>query len=335
MPDLVPWPSIADEFTDAILIGNGASRAVSDSVDYTSLRGVATSAAVADPISARDDQAFAIVNETDFERVLGEIHRAFQIARNAGVVDPDPLRAQYDRIRTGLVEAIRVVHPERSAISTPRLNAVRDSLLQFRSVFTTNYDLLLYWAMTSTEGERLVEFADLFVSQDLAFDVLGDNDFTTRTRVMYLHGALHLFDLPAGPTVKARHRTGESLLTQTFSHRDAKFPLIVSEGSARLKLAAISGNDYLTFVRSEWANHEGSLVVFGHSLSRSDAHLVTPLTLRSAMARELDQVAPVAVSLRPEADSDLKRAYYHERLRRDDVIFFDATTHPLGSPLTR
>jgi len=332
--DLAQWPDIAGQFSDTILIGNGASRAVSERFNYPSLLEVARASEVDSPLSDVDTRAFHLVNETNFESVLGALFHAYRLARNAGVADPDELRRQYDRIRTTLIQAIRHVHPEKTEIHGGRLMQVRDSLLAFSEVFTTNYDLLLYWAMASSDGERLDEFADLFRGgSELTFDVLRDNSFPTRTRVLYLHGALHIFELPNGPTVKARYAPGQSLLAQTFKHGDARFPLIVSEGDPRLKLAATTSNDYLNFARSQWieaVNSSRSLVVFGHSMGPGDAHLVNAMPDR----RSDDSAPPVAVALRQESDSPERRAVYTRQLKTSNLVFFDAATHPLGYDAT-
>ncbi|MEX0826536.1 MAG: DUF4917 family protein [Acidimicrobiia bacterium] len=346
---LRPWSEISGRFRHSLLIGNGASRAVSESFAYESLLEVAGRPSQVQPLDARDRQVFELVNETDFERVLGEIDRAQSIARLAGVSDLDALAEQYVRVRSSLIDAVHTVHPLYADLSSNRLERVRDSLLHFASVFTTNYDLLLYWAMTAGGGSRLDRFRDYFWNPEISFDLTDTGVAPGKTRVLYLHGGLHLFDPPDGSTVKASGSEGDSawsvyspLLALTFHYRGATYPLFVAEGSSGRKLTAITSNDYLNFAYSEWIGHFlpqtspfESLVVFGHSLGTGDEHLVRPAIAQLQQAERRGEPLPeIAVSLRPDNSTalDARKQYYRARLGRDEVEFFDASTHPLGFP---
>jgi hypothetical protein len=71
---------------------------------------------------------------------------------------------------------------------------------------------------------------------------------------------------------------------------------------------------------------EGGLVVFGHSLSEQDDHLVRPM--RSWRDN------PVAVSIRPSDDPEKiiqQKDHIRSRLSpMKNIVFYDASTHPLG-----
>jgi hypothetical protein len=80
------------------------------------------------------------------------------------------------------------------------LAAINQALRGYRSVYTSNYDLLLPWAVQhAPQG-----FAELFDEQGF-FDVRRTR--SEGTRVMHLHGGLHLLKLPDGTT---RQRSAES-----------------------------------------------------------------------------------------------------------------------------
>lgn len=342
---IVAWSDIAGRFNDVLLIGNGASRAVTESFKYESLLGIAEALGEGRALSPADREVFEYLNETDFERVLAEIDRAAALAELAGIKDASPLRDQYGRIRESLISAVHQVHPRHSILSKDRLLSVQDALLHFKTVYTTNYDLLLYWAVTSSP-DKMENFRDFFWNlPGLWFDPADTWTGPGKTRVLYLHGGLHLFALPDGSTVKASGgsndpwKTYEPLLDLTFTYQGARYPLFVSEGSWQKKIAAISSNAYLTFAYLDWVEHawnwRESLVVFGHSLGPGDEHLVRPLRSQATKAEEEGWTCPpVAVSLVVgDEDSNTKRIdRYRRRLARDDLIFFDATTHPLGRP---
>jgi hypothetical protein len=102
-------------------------------------------------------------------------------------------------------------------------------------------------------------------------------------------------------------------------------PLVVTEGSADDKLEAIEDNVYLSHALDRLYERDLPIVVFGSSLGEQDAHLA------EALSQHPDR--PIAVSMLPASKKEL-------RLRQNDLygrleselLFFDATTHPLGDP---
>lgn len=337
---LLSWDEIAAEFADGLLIGNGSSLAVSASFGYGSLLGVASGRQVAHPLTRADLQIFELLNETDFERVLAELSRSAKLAEVTGG-DPQVLLDRYERIRLALVEAVHAVHPRHSTLDSARFERVQDSLLHFSSIFTTNYDLLLYWAVTCSD--RMNGFRDFFWNSGLSFS--PSNAWTAQgdTCLYYLHGALHIFHLPTGKTVKATGgddspwSTYVPLLDLTFEYKDSKLPLFVSEGLSERKMAAISSNGYLHFAYTSWVEHcwtwTKSLVIFGHALGAQDEHLVVPIKDRIKKAKERGWALPkVAISVRRAGTNHIAEriSYYRERLDHEELFFFDAATHPLG-----
>ncbi|MEH2342335.1 MAG: DUF4917 family protein [Nostoc sp.] len=85
------------------------------------------------------------------------------------------------------------------------------------------------------------------------------------------------------------------------------------------------------FFRGKYDDHEGGLVIFGHSLGETDEHLVR--AIRKSDAKN------IAISIRSNNSPDtikLKKADLYKKLcdgqnERPNLFFFDAQTHPLGS----
>jgi hypothetical protein len=71
------------------------------------------------------------------------------------------------------------------------------------------------------------------------------------------------------------------------------------------------------------------MVVFGQSLGDVDDHLI------EAMRRWHDRT--IAISLMPGTEAEIRRrkASYIRVLPEARLIFFDATSHPLGDPALR
>lgn len=193
-------------------------------------------------------------------------------------------------------------------------------------MFTTSYDLMLYWC---AGYETFGGFADLFCCNGrLEFDrektVVPHGD----TGLLYLHGALHLLTSQDG-VARKRRSTGACLLEQFGTpdrHNPLARPLLVAEGSAGEKARIIQGSAYLSFALDCLSHHRGALVVFGLGLRDQDAHLARALNARPRR--------PIAVALRPgeKGRSRSRQARLRQILDTDALYFFDATTHPLGSP---
>ena len=112
-------------------------------------------------------------------------------------------------------------------------------------------------------------FKDYFWGEE--FDVTQTDIWGNVTRVLYLHGGLHLYRLPSGGTYKQHVGLSGNLLDQ-FGRVANRVPLFITEGSHTEKLRAIARSDYLSFALQEFARHNSSLVIFGHSLSKTDHH---------------------------------------------------------------
>jgi len=220
------------------------------------------------------------------------------------------------------------------------LEQIGTAISEYDHVFSTNYDVLLYWAiLLANESMGYNHFKDYFFSRDddetVRFSVGDSQIWPDRGRervvgVSYLHGALHLVRTADGETHKLCRREGQYLLDR-FGEEilDGASPLVVTEGTSAGKLKSIDRSGYLTFALSQLSETRGNVVVFGHSLSAQDAHIAKAIK----WDREVDRT--IAIGMRPSADDERiggqqlrLRAALHSRLR---VVFFDASTHPLGS----
>jgi hypothetical protein len=103
-----------------------------------------------------------------------------------------------------------------------------DFLSKFTRVYTTNYDLLLYWTIIYKK-ER---FRDYFWGRNLMFDLADVGVRENKTRVFYLHGA-------AFEGVKKIRAQRADLLAQIYRNlRKGKVPVFVSEGRTRRPLGS-------------------------------------------------------------------------------------------------
>lgn len=265
-----------------LLLGNGFSRALTDSFAYSSLYSIA--GGFSPPVQALFDK-----HQPDFEAVLGEIARQRQAAPPEAWPELDRQRAE---VRRAFVDAVAKVHPE-SAVSVPpdRKAACASFLKHFHDakaplglrgkIFTTNYDLLLLWVLAASSRE--LKCYDDFVAE------AGNEHFRPWDRekvadLVYLHGALHIYR-HEGRLAMLRYREGARLVDQIRSRlaRD-EFPLFVAEGASSDKAVRIRDGGYLAKARSAFRgalNDERSvLFTVGHSLAEVDSHLFGGLRSR-------------------------------------------------------
>lgn len=326
-PELAPWSDV-EEYADwtGLLVGNGASVAIHPEFRYSSLFDVARSDDVANPLSGADRGLFRTFRTTNFEQVLAALKTAGVVADALDLDENGVLAERYASIQRALFEAVHAVHVEWEQVADPQIPRLFEILRSYRFVYSTNYDLLLYWASMEKGGDG---FLDYFWGDGCTFDVFDTEIWLSRerwTRILFLHGGIHLRRLRAGGTRKLT--TAQDPLLDQFESAwsEDESPLLVSEGESSDKMASISSSDYLTFAHRSFVDHDGGLVVFGHSLSDQDNHFVGPMQSWRDKA--------VAVSIRPSDDPE-KIIQQKDRIRSrlspmKEIVFFDASTHPLG-----
>jgi hypothetical protein len=205
--DLPSWEEIkATHEWGAILIGNGASRAVWEGFSYNSLFQTAKND-IEHQLTADDQALFQAFEAENFETILAALSSARRVDA-ALDREPEVLGERYESIRRALIEAVHAVHvPWNSAEDA--LEQIRDSMLEYQYVYTTNYDLIPYWAVM--EGDPS-DIKDFFWNPDCIFDPGDTEVWTKSTRLFFLHGGLHLLRLSSG-----KLRRGEQERSRTCS----------------------------------------------------------------------------------------------------------------------
>jgi hypothetical protein len=297
-----------------LLAGNGASRAVSARFAYDSLFDAAD-------LGADDRALFAELATTNFEEVLKALDFASLLHQQLGL-DPAVVEARREAVRQALVATVNHHHVAWTDVEGDRLTAIHAALRQHEVVFSTSYDLLIYWAMNHGGPD---EFIDHFWHlPGHHFDADDSPVWGNRTVVNWIHGALQLYRLGSDGTAKRVNVAGAALLAQ-FAHRGV-LPLYVAEGTAEQKRLAIGSSDYLSYCLDALESEARDIVIFGQALGPSDQHLVEAIRLHPGRR--------VACSVFPgsQLQADADKARIAQQLQRDDIFYFDSTTHPLGLP---
>ncbi len=270
------------------------------------------------------------LNTRNFERVLSELASAIRMADALGE-DTKPYVDRYQSIQQALGSAVQSVHVNYTGIPAATLEAIGHVLQKQEYVFTTSYDLIVYWAMHAVGYSGL---CDCFWCDKNSFDPANSDVPANRTPVYFLHGALHLVVMGSGLTRKLVHKNHPNLRTlldqfgRPLDGDEQARPLLITEGSSQHKLQAIEGNDYLAHALDQLGKCDLPLVVFGSDLSEQDQHLV------EALNRNPNR--PIAVSIQREGKDGKEiraiKAGVRAGLDANPLVFFDSATHPLGLP---
>jgi hypothetical protein len=300
-----------------LLLGNGASQAVWKNFSYFSLFDLAQTTRNK-PLSPTELALFKAMETNNFEPVLSALKTSIRVNAALTISSSSP-RNRYFAIKEALIHGVRSVHIPWRLMEQQTLLAISQALSAYSTVYSTNYDLLAYWAAMHGQGQ----FDDLF-GEDATFNLHDTKP--SATRLLYLHGGMHLVKNFDGSARKLL--SSESTLLGSFAVNALDdVPLFVCEGSSEEKLKVIRGSDYLSFCNTQLARHEGALCVFGHALGKQDRHIVD--AVREA------KPASIAISVLPRSESFIQHQKRHySALFEDlevDLKFFDAKTHPLGA----
>jgi len=314
-----------------LLLGNGFSRALrNDIFSYDALFDRAEFGTLS-PLARR---AFDVLGTTDFEVVMRALRGAASLVEIYAADNPglaEQMRADADGLRELLVRTIAANHPSRPGdVANAAYERCRAFLSCFDTVYTLNYDLLLYWALMQDELEPHLDSDDGFRTPDD-----GPTDYVTwevektdSQKIFYLHGALHIFD--GGTEIKKYTwvNTGIPLIDQIREAlKNNLYPLFVAEGTTSQKLTRIKHNEFLGRAYRSFAKIGGCLYVYGHSMAANDEHIIKLI--------EKNKVSHLFVGLygSPESDGNqyiidrvLKISSARPQKRPIAVDFFDAAS---------
>lgn len=315
---LMDWAAVDPSLTNSgLLLGNGASRVIWDNFQYDSLFQKAKSLPAGQALTATDEAIFTAYNTTNFEGVLQALATTDKTLN--ALTKPDPVIMQrYSHIRRALVHSVHGTHIPHNRIPDATLQTIADELNRYEFVYSTNYDLLVYWSVMHVDAK---DFKDFFWCDDKCFDLAKSDVWGKPTKLLFVHGGLHIYIDAHGNTCKLV--AGADPILEQFE-KGTTIPVFVSEGTYQDKLAAIYRSDYPSFAYSTLMQHDGPMVIFGQGLGDSDQHIVN--ALNKAGLKEL------VVGIYPGSDQQIKdaKAHYKKCFTNSTLTFFDMTTHPMG-----
>jgi hypothetical protein len=346
MAEIMQWNDIKGDFKGALLVGNGGSIALSDNFSYKSLYGYA------DKHDLLQKEAIAVFDkfykkDRDFERVLYRLWQADYINQKFKVAkdERDKVHKGYLKVRLSLINAVKDIHPPHSSLQFDLPN-VGKFISGFKTIFSLNYDLMLYWATQKVNERKRNRIKDGFntpvnlsiAQKNRTFEFSSDIDLLRKpfrdndssTMVFYPHGSLLLYQTRSRKDERKIISATEGGLLKTitdFWSRNKGNPIFVCEGDSDRKLEAISGSKYLTHVyQNELPRTGDTLTIYGWGIGGQDAHIVKQLAKgrykKIAMSIYTQNKSPIQL--------DREMDEYLNKLKKivspEHVQFFDAAS---------
>jgi len=286
-----------------LLLGNGFSIACDKRFAYPSLFNFACSHG----LSTRAQKIFDRLGTNNFEGVLRLLEDSLWIVQHYGVTDNAIISAMEDDlqvVKQSLVDAIAETHLEHTnEVEESRKQNCVKFLMPFHNVFTTNYDLLLYWV--AMQGRIELQEQDGFRPslEDPDAEYLVFREHVGGNRGMFfLHGALHLY-ATEGEIRKHSWIRSQKRLTVLIREglSGGQYPLFVAEGLPERKRQQIQQNGYLSYCLGKLERIEKTLFVYGLSLSDNDRHLAHTIA-------DNDKIEHLCIGLYGEPDSTVNQA---------------------------
>ncbi|AWM80436.1 DUF4917 domain-containing protein [Gammaproteobacteria bacterium ESL0073] len=323
---IMDWSDIKDDFIGStIILGNGASIAVNNNFNYSSLRDhVITNDMIDDNIN----KIFIFFDTSDFELILRLVWQANNINKALNINDKITSQV-YINIRDSLIRAVRNIHPTYESVED-QLPNIYNFLKQFNTIISLNYDLILYWTMMYGKSIKDYHaFKDCFISS-----IFDDNWQQFRepinsqrycSLVFYPHGNLLLARNKIETETKISSLDNYNLLDTILQKWEScdYIPLFVSEGTKDQKNKSIQSSYYLnTVYREVLSSINGNLVIYGWGIGEQDMHIID--RVKKSRLRKI----AVSVYGNNQAYCNRVEQIFNDNSNDDlEVIFFDSQSN--------
>lgn len=322
--------------TMSLLLGNGFSMAYD--------RGIFSYNALYTFLTSQEDELlnklFGAIKTKNFELVMQQLDTTIALLDAFGS-DPElkgQIRLASQRLKNGLLKSVQELHPEHVyKIPDEKAVACANFLRLFLEgdghVYTTNYDLLLYWVLMRKDvanpvdgfGRELENPVEVNEGAEPEWSELLWGPNRGDQNIHYLHGALHIFD--GGAEVIKEQYDRDAYLLQNISTRldNGSYPIFVTAGSGDEKLEHIRHNRYLSHCYDKLCACDGSLVTFGFNFGPYDEHIIEAINKASKYGSKKPPKL-WSVYIGAYSDSDVEHIKSIENRFHSKVHIFDAKT---------
>lgn len=310
---ITKWSDINTN-SKTILLGNGFSINFNEKLNYSNLYDFFKK-----NLSEKTNALFREFKTTNFEEILEYLFVTKKVS-SLFDIENNELDKIISEVQNGLIKAIQEIHPKPNEIDINLINRIGERLSIFKNVFTTNYDLYLYYVALNSPGNYSDHFYNKVSNE---FIVFSQPDRLHTHHVYYLHGSLILFDEIWETRKIIKYKKVELINLISEQILNNSFLLFVSEGNSNNKLKKIYSNDYLTFCFNELSNiDEEDIIIYGQSLNEQDNHLIELIDIK---------FKNVYISIKIFDNSNIRKlksemARIQSKFLKANPIFFDSET---------
>jgi hypothetical protein len=319
-----------------LLFGNGFSMAYDPGIfSYNAL-----SAFIDKTENPLLKKLFEVINTKNFELVMQQLDNFIEIAKTFKVDKSliEKIIEANETLKTSLIEAVKELHPEHVFVipddkSKKCHNFLDHFLSQGGKIYSTNYDLLLYWVLMRNEsklavdgfGRELENPDEVKKGQDHEWSELRWGVNKENQTIFYLHGTLPIFDTGI-EIVKEEYDSQHYLLQKVRERMENKsYPIFVTAGNAQEKLNHITHNKYLAYCYDDFCNIEGSLITFGFNFGENDTHIIEGINKAAKQGKKSgNKLFSVYIGVYSNENLQYLKSIKH--LFRCKVHFYDART---------
>lgn len=320
----------------SLLIGNGFSMAYD--------AGIFSYNALFDFLKSKDDELlnrlFEAVKTRNFELVMQQLDTTVALLQ---AFEPDSkLIEQIKRaghsLKTNLLKSIQELHPEHGYKMPEEKSLACASFLSGflesgGQIFSTNYDLLLYWVLMRQalpnhfdgfgyELENPVEVAE---GAKKEWSDLIWGPYLSNQNVHYVHGALHIFD-QGSEIIKEKYNSQGYILDNVKARLDqGSYPIFVTAGTGDEKLSHIRHSRYLNHCYDQLSNLDGYLMSFGFNFGKYDEHIIEAINKAAHFSSKLPPKL-WSIYIGVYSEDDVEHAHSIEKKFHLPVMLFDAKT---------
>lgn len=286
---------------------------------------------------------FEKLNTKNFELIMQQLNNFCEVAE---IFSDDKtlvpkIKAASEKLKNSLIDAVKELHPEH-VFKIPEdksiycVNFLQEYLSNEGLVFSTNYDLLLYWVLmrngvqNATDGfgrdlETELDDEHYVEPDDLEYSELRWGKYKDEQTIHYLHGTLPIFDTGVN-IVKVEYDTEHYLLQNVKDRIDKKeYPIFVTAGNGKEKLTHIMHNKYLSFCYEQLCEIQGSLVTFGFNFGEYDTHIIDAINIAAKMGKKIPNKL-WSVYIGVYSDEDLNHIREIEKKFKCKVTPYNART---------
>jgi len=319
-----------------LLLGNGFSMAYDpDIFSYNALHDFIENLKDADL-----SKILEVIETKNFELIMQQLDNfsALIDAFEGDTALKEKIEAASTKLKSSLLDAVRSLHPEHVfKVPDDQSKACSEFLNIFLgrggNIFSTNYDLLLYWILLRNQitnhvdgfGRDAENFEPGIDPDDIEWSELRWGRNKEDQNVFYVHGALPFFD--AGSVIIKEEYDHNAYLLEKISDRmeRGEYPIFVTAGNGDDKLAHIMHNHYLSYCYDKLSEITGTLITFGFNFGQYDNHIIQAInTAAKNGKKEFPKLVSVYIGVYSEQDR--RHIEQIETRFKTKIRIFDAKT---------